>query len=173
MEQDQIINRVANSPLITVDMKDFYTQGPRKLIDIKDWLFNGIILKEKDFREHIKNEDWSKYHDCLVAITCSVDAIIPVWAYMLIATKLEPHAKGSIVGDLKRLEEVLFSEKIKDLNTEHLLDKKIVIKGCGDIEVPESAFFELTQKLQPIVSSIMFGEPCSTVPVFKKIKKNI
>ncbi|MEM7552477.1 MAG: DUF2480 family protein [Bacteroidota bacterium] len=165
-----IKNRVANSPLVSLDMKDFYTEGKRVLIDIKPWLFQEVILKEKDFRTHLKEQDWSQYDGCYVSVTCSSDAIIPMWAYMLIASKLEGYAKKTVFGDLRKLEEVLFSEKILAFDKTELLDKKLVIKGCGDIDVPESAFIELTQKLQPVASSIMFGEPCSTVPVFKRKK---
>ena len=138
------------------------------LIDVKNNLFQGLILKEKDFREFVKNEDWKKYQDKFVAITCSADAIVPTWAFMLIATSLQPFAKKFVFGDLKTLETILFNEALSKINPEAFKEKRVVIKGCGEIPVPESAYVELTRILTPVVKSIMFGEPCSTVPVFKK-----
>lgn len=163
----EITNKVATSGLITIDLEDLHVKGERVLFDIKGWLFEELILREKDFREYIKQHDWTQYKDKLVAVTCSADAIVPTWAYMLIATALQPFAKKIVFGDLKKLEETLFSEQLSKLNPEDYKDQKIVIKGCSNIDVPVSAYVELTALLRPIVKSIMYGEPCSTVPVWK------
>ena len=166
--EEEIKNRVADSGLTEINLEDFYSKGERILIDVKDNLFQGLILKEKDFREFVKSENWSIYKDKFVAITCSADAIVPTWAYMLIATSLQPFAKKFVFGDLKTLETVLFLESLSKINPEEYLDKKLVIKGCGNLPVPESAYVELTRMLTPVAKSIMFGEPCSTVPVMKR-----
>ncbi len=168
MVDGEIINRVAESGLIEINLEDFYPKGERILIDVKDNLFQGLILKEKDFREFVKNNDWGRYKDKFVAITCSADAIVPTWAYMLIATSLQPFAKKFVFGDLKNLETVLFLESLSKINPEDFRDKKLVIKGCGNLPIPESAYVELTRILAPVAKSIMYGEPCSTVPVMKK-----
>jgi hypothetical protein len=169
--ENEIINKVANSGLITIDLEEFYQAGERVLIDIKPLLFHELILKEKDFREFIKNEDWNKYKDKFVAITCSNDAIIPTWAYMLLTVSLEPFAKKVVFGNLEVLETVLYAEKLSQLNVEQFKDAKIVIKGCGNLPVPKNAFVELTRLLRPLAKSIMYGEPCSTVPLYKAPKK--
>lgn len=166
--EKEIINRVAESGLTEINLEDFYPKGERALIDVRDNLFQGLILKEKDFREFVKNEDWKKYQDKFVAITCSADAIVPTWAYMLIATSLQPFAKKIVFGDLKTLETVLFLESLSKINIEEFRDKKLVIKGCGNLPIPESAYVELTRILTPVAKSLMFGEACSTVPVMKK-----
>ena len=166
--EEEIKNRVADSGLTEINLEDFYSKGERILIDVKDNLFQGLILKEKDFREFVKSENWSIYKDKFVAITCSADAIVPTWVYMLIATSLQPFAKKFVFGDLKTLETVLFLESLSKINPEEYLDKKLVIKGCGNLPVPESAYVELTRMLTPVAKSIMFGEPCSTVPVMKR-----
>lgn len=163
-----IINKVANSGLITIDLEDLYVEGERILFDIKSWLFEELILKEKDFREHIKNHDWSQYEGKFVAVTCSADAIVPTWAYMLIATALQPFAKKIVFGDLQKLEETLFSEQLNKINPEDYREQKIVIKGCSKINVPVATYVELTARLKPLVKSIMYGEPCSTVPIYKQ-----
>jgi hypothetical protein len=163
-----IINKVAQSGLITIDLEDFYLPGERVVFDIKGWLFEELILKEKDFRDKLKSHDWEQYRDKFVAVTCTADAIVPTWAYMLIATYLEPFAKKIIFGTLAELEIVLFKSALSKLNPEDFKDQKIVIKGCSNIDVPVSAYVELTALLRPVVKSIMYGEPCSTVPVFKR-----
>lgn len=165
--EDQIINRVANSPLKTFDLEDYYHVGVRQVLDIAPWLFNGIILKEKDFREFVKNHSWEDYEGMNVAILCSVDAIIPNWAYMLVAINLEPHANMLVYGDLSDLENALFMQALAKVNLEDFQDAKIVVKGCGNHPVPEFAYVEITRLLRPVASSIMFGEPCSTVPLYK------
>lgn len=164
----EIVNKVAQSGLVTIDLEDFYVPGERMLFDIKDWLFEELILKEKDFREKLKEHDWTKYEGQFVAITCSIDAVVPTWAYMLIVTHLKPIAKKITFGNIQKLEEEIFDEAIAKLNITDFQDKKIVIKGCSKIEVPVSAYVNLTAMLRPVAKSIMYGEPCSTVPVFKR-----
>src|SRR5690606_30207963 len=136
--------------------------------DIKDNLFHGLILKEKDFRDFVKNHDWGQYKDKHVALTCSADAIIPVWAYMLLANKLAPYAATVAFGSLETLETLLFERAFSKINIEQFRDQRVVVKGCGDKLIPFSAYVELTARLTPVVKSIMYGEPCSTVPVFKR-----
>ncbi|MCH8233604.1 MAG: DUF2480 family protein [Bacteroidetes bacterium] len=167
---DTIINRVAGSALVSIDLEDLYHPGKRVLYDLKDNLFEGIVLKEKDFRDFILNHDWTQYSEKNIAITCSVDAIIPTWAYMLLVTKMEPYANMIVLGNLQDLENALFKEALDKLDIEAYRNRKVVIKGCSDKPVPEYAYVELTRKLRPLVASIMFGEPCSTVPVYKKPK---
>ena len=165
---EPIVNKVAESGLITIDLEELYTPGERVLFDIKGWLFEEIILKEKDFREQIKQHDWSIYSNKLVAVTCSADAIVPTWAFMLVATAVAPYAQQVIFGDLIRMEEVLFDAKLNLLDLTSFSDQRIVIKGCSKVNVPVSAYVRLTALLQPVVKSIMYGEPCSTVPVYKR-----
>lgn len=166
----EIINKVAQSGIVTIDLEELYPKGERVLIDIKEQLFQGLILREKDFREFIKNEDWSKYTNKYVAITCSTDAIVPTWAYMLLAIQLEPFAKKTVFGNLETLETVVFHELLKNLNVNDYTDARIVIKGCGKLPVPIAAYVEITRLLTPVAKSIMYGEPCSTVPLYKKAK---
>jgi hypothetical protein len=167
---EEITNKVANSGLITIDLGELYPPGERVLFDIKDQLFQELILREKDFREFIKTHDWSQYKDKYVALTCSADAIIPDWSWMLLASALEPFAKKIVFGSIEILETVLFCDILTNFNIEQYKDARIVIKGCGDKPIPKSAYIELTRKLRPIVKSIMYGEPCSTVPVYKQGK---
>jgi hypothetical protein len=167
---EEILNKVANSGLVTIDLGELYPPGDRVLLDIKDQLFQGLILREKDFREFIKTHDWSQYKDKYVALTCSVDAIIPDWTWMLLASALEPFAKKIIFGTTEVLETVLFEEVLSKFDIEPYRDARVVIKGCGDKPVPKTAYIELTRKLRPVVKSIMYGEPCSTVPVYKQPK---
>ena len=163
-------NKVANSGLITIDLEEFYQPGERVVFDIKDWLFQGLILREKDFRELVKNEDWSKYKNKYVAIICSADAIVPTWAYMLLTIHLEPHAQKVVFGNLETLETVLYTEKLSVLYVQQYKDARVVIKGCGKLPVPNNAYVALTHLLRPVVKSIMYGEPCSTVPLYKAPK---
>jgi hypothetical protein len=166
--QENIINKVAQSGLVTLDPASFYPQGERVLYDIKDNLYMELILREKDFREFVKAHDWAQYAGKNVAITCTADAIVPAWAYMLIANRLAPYATEVVFGDLELLETVLFIKGISGADLEQYRDQRIVLKGCGDIPVPVSAYVELTKKLTPIARSLMFGEPCSTVPIYKR-----
>ena len=167
---DEIVNKVAQSGIVTIDLEEFYPEGKRVLFDIKPLLFQELILKEKDFREFIKNEDWSKYKNCYMAITCSNDAIVPTWAYMLLTLSLQTHAKKVVFGNLETLETVLFEEIIDKIDTAKFKDARIVIKGCGNKPVPISAYVALTEKVKPVAKSIMYGEPCSTVPLYKQPK---
>ena len=164
---EEIVNRVANSKLVTIDLEDFYPSGQRVKFDISDWLFEGLLLREKDFRDQMKNHDWSQYKDAYVALGCSTDAIIPSWAYLLLSTQLNPFAKKVIVGDLELLETVLFSEIIGNLEVNSFQGKPVIIKGCANKPIPQSAYSFLIERIQPVAKSIMFGEACSTVPLFK------
>ena len=164
----EIINKIANSKLITIDLEDYYPQGKRVVIDIKNWLFEEIILKEKDFRTSVNEHDWTQYQDNFVALTCSSDAIIPSWAYMLITTNLASFAKKIIVGDLSELETAIFQEIISDLHVDEYKNCPIIIKGCSEKEIPETAYVQLVSKLIPVAKSVMYGEACSTVPLYKK-----
>ncbi|WP_396602819.1 DUF2480 family protein [Algibacter sp. R77976] len=166
--KDEIINRVANSKLVTIDLEDYYPKGNRILFDIKDWLFEGFVLREKDFRAQVSEFDWSQYQDQYVALTCSTDAIIPGWAYMLLSIQLEPYAKKVIVGSLDNLETSIYQDIINNLDISDFKDKPIIIKGCANKPVPQNAYIMLTSKLKPIAKTIMYGEACSSVPLFKK-----
>jgi hypothetical protein len=166
--QDEIINRVAASKLITFDLEEYYTPGKRMLIDIKDWLYQELVLKEKDFRGQIRQHNWHQYENAFVAITCSADAIVPIWAYMLVGSAVQPYARHVIFGSLNDLEKALYEQSLRQVNWQQYENAKVVIKGCSKVEVPVSIYVEVTNKLRPIVASIMFGEPCSTVPIFKK-----
>jgi hypothetical protein len=170
METEEIVNRVATSGLISFDLEELYHLGERVVFDIKDQLFQGFILREKDFRDFLKTNDWSVYSGKNVAIICSEDAIVPTWAYMLLAVQLEPFANAFIFGDLNALEDKLFADAITKLDIEDFRGKKMVIKGCSKFPVPVSAYVEITRLLKPVVQSLMFGEPCSTVPLYKKPK---
>lgn len=166
--KDIIENRIAESGLITIDLEEFYHKGERVLFDIKDQLFQGMILREKDFREFIKSHNWSQYQNKNIAFTCSADAIVPTWAYMLLAVSVEPFANRYIFGDLQMLETVLFNDELQKINAENYKDARVIIKGCGDFPVPINAYVEITHKLAPFVKSIMYGEACSNVPIWKK-----
>ena len=165
---DDIINRVANSKLITFDLEDFYPEGKRVLFDIKDWLFEGLVLREKNFRELVKQHDWQQYQNCYVALTCSVDAIIPAWAYMLLTLNLQPYSKKTIIGNLDVLETTIYQDIINNLDVSDLQDKPVIVKGCSKKPVPENAYILLVQKLKPVVKSIMYGEACSSVPLYRR-----
>ena len=164
---EEFVNKVANSGIITLNLEDYFPQGERKLIDIKEVLFMGMVLREKDFREWVKTHDWSTYTDCFVAIYCSADAIVPTWAYMLISSKLAPIAKEVVFGDLSALEAVLWEKALNSIDPKDYSEERVVIKGCGDLPVTAAAYSLLTLNLTPVVKSIMYGEPCSTVPIYK------
>lgn len=166
--QTSFRNKIAESTLISVDLAALYPAGERVLYDIKDNLFQGLMLREKDFREFVKTHNWAAYQDKHVAVYCSADAIVPTWAYMLLASKLSPYAQTVVFGNLEDLENVLFDRAIAQLNMEDYRDQRIVIKGCGEIPVPVSAYVTLSDKLTSIAKSVMYGEPCSTVPVYKR-----
>lgn len=167
---EEIINRIANSPLVNIDLEEFYPEGKRVVFDIKDWLFEGIILKEKDFRSYVKDHNWSQYEGAYIALTCSEDAIIPSWAYLLISSELSPYANITVVGDLELLETTIFQEVIDRIDISEYEGKPIIVKGCANKPIPASAFSFLIKKLQPVAKSIMYGEACSTVPVYKRKK---
>jgi hypothetical protein len=168
--EKEIINRVANSPLVTLDLEEYYQPGERVVVDIKDQLFQEMILKEKDFRNFIRTQDWSQYKNKFVAITCSADAIIPTWAYMLLTSALQPFTRTIVFGTIEDLETKIFSDQLQQLEWNKFKDAKVVIKGCSKVNVPAAVYVEATRLLMPWASSIMFGEPCSTVPVYKKMK---
>jgi hypothetical protein len=166
----EFVNKVANSGIITFNLEDLYHPGERVVFDIKDQLFHGLILKEKDFREFIKTHDWSQYQGKNVSVICSADAIVPTWAYMLLAVKLAPYANHFVFGDMDVLEASLYQKMISAIDAEQYRDQRVVVKGCGDLPVPTSAYVEITRFLAPLAKSIMYGEPCSTVPIYKKAK---
>ncbi len=166
--ENEIVNRVSNSPLVTFDLEELYSPGERVLFDIKSLLFQELILREKDFRDFIKTHDWSQYDNKYVAITCSADAVVPTWAYMLLTASLQPYASLVIFGSLLDLETILFKNALDKVDWKRYNNAKVVIKGCSKVQVPIPSYVEVTNRLRPVASSIMFGEPCSTVPVFKK-----
>ncbi|MBD0365897.1 MAG: DUF2480 family protein [Flavisolibacter sp.] len=165
---DVLINKVAASGLITLDLEKYLPAGEIVTFDLKDHLFMGLILKEKDFREGLKNTDWAIYQDKNVAITCSVDAIVPLWAYMLVTTYLQPVAKDVFAGNAADMYKHLFLKNIAAINIEEFTEQRVVVKGCGDTPIEAFAYTEVTKLLLPVVKSIMYGEPCSTVPIYKK-----
>ncbi len=168
MQEEPILNRVAQSKLVTFNLEDYYLEGKRILLDIKSWLHEGIILREKEFRTQLEAHDWAQYQDAFVALHCSSDAIVPGWAYMLITTKLRPYAHKTIQGNLEQLESSLYQSVIEKLDVSELKDRLVIIKGCSNRPVPPNAYLLITQKLQPVVKSLMYGEACSSVPLFKK-----
>ena len=165
---EAIVNKVANSGLITIDLETYLPAKDLVTFDLKDHLFMGLILKEKDFREALKNLDWSIYQNKYVAITCSADAIIPAWAYMLVVSYLTGVAKDSYVGAADEMQKHLFLKKIDAIDVNEFTGQRIVVKGCGDVTIESFAYAAITKVLLPVVKSIMYGEPCSTVPVYKK-----
>ncbi|MEO5945276.1 MAG: DUF2480 family protein [Chitinophagaceae bacterium] len=165
---EHFVNKVAESGLITIDLEKFIPNGENMVFDLKEYLFMEMILKEKDFRASLKETDWEKFREKNVAIICSADAIIPVWAYMLVVSYLQPVAKEIILGDEQELKKKLFLQNIDAININEFTDKRIVIKGCGETPIADFAYMEITKRLLPVVKSIMYGEPCSTVPVYKK-----
>jgi len=166
--QENFVNKVAASGLITFNLEEYLHQGERVVYDIKDNLFHGLMLREKDFREFIKNNDWSVYSGKNVAIICSADAIVPTWAYMLLANKMKPFANEVVFGSLEILEAVLFTKALAKIDVSSFAGERVVVKGCADIELPVTAYVEITNLLTPVVKSIMYGEPCSTVPIYKR-----
>jgi hypothetical protein len=165
---DAIINKVAESGLVTLDLEDFYPKEEILAFDLKNYLFMGVILKEKDFRAALGELNWENYRNKLVALHCSAEAIIPMWAYMLVSSNLSDIARKVFSGTTEDVRREIFIEKIREINREEYTDKRVVVKGCGDLEIGEYAFVEITNKLAPVVKSLMYGEPCSTVPVYKK-----
>jgi hypothetical protein len=165
---ETIVNKVSDSGLITLDLETYYPRGEVVLFDLKDHLFMGLILKEKDFREALKNQDWEMYRDKYVGVTCSADAIIPPWAYMLAASYLQPVVKDVIMGDEEEVHKTVFIKNIQGIDVNEFAGQRVVVKGCGETPIGEFAYMEITKRLRPVVKTIMYGEPCSTVPIFKK-----
>ena len=169
---DTFVNKVSESGLITLDLEEYYPRGDTAVFDMKDHLFMGLIIKEKEFRESLKQLDLTSYTGKNVAITCSADATIPMWAYMLVASYLEPVAQQVIFGDTAFLHRTLFLQNLSKINAADYTDKRVVIKGCGELPISETAYVAVTTLLRPVAKSIMYGEPCSTVPIYKKPKEN-
>ena len=165
---ETFVNKVAESGIITLNLEDHYPKEAVAVFDMKDHLFMGLILKEKDFREALKTLDTSAYSGKITALTCSADAVIPMWAYMLVASLLQPVTKEIIFGSGEQAKEKILLRNIDTIDTSSLADARIVIKGCGELPIGEAAYIAITNKLRPVAKSIMYGEPCSTVPVFKK-----
>lgn len=166
--EDVIINKVAQSSLITFNLEDLYDKHERGSFDMLQCLFQGLILREKDFRAFIAEHDWEQYRDKNVAVFCSTEAIIPTWAYMLLANKLQPVVHFLYFGTITEMENVMLITALNKVNPADYTDQRVVIKGCGEIEIPTAAFVEVTRMLTPFVKSLMYGEPCSTVPIFKR-----
>ncbi len=166
--EEVIINKVAQSSIVTVDLEKFFPKGETAVFDLKDHLFMELILKEKDYREALKKLDWNIYENKNVCITCSADAIIPVWAYMLAATYLQPLARDVVFGNETFLHEVLFLKNLWKIDAKEYDGKRVVVKGCGEKKIPDAAYVEITKILRPVAKSIMYGEPCSTVPIYKQ-----
>jgi Protein of unknown function (DUF2480) len=165
---EEIVNKVSQSGLVTFNLEDLYDQSPMVSIDLKDNLFQGLILREKDFRQFVKETDWEQYQDSNVALFCSADAVVPTWAYMLVSNRLAPFAANVFFGTPDQLQQHLIQQKIDAIDLEELRDQRIVVKGCSNFEVPIGAYVALTTKLSPVAKSIMYGEPCSTVPIYKR-----
>lgn len=164
----EIKNKVAESGIITLNLEDFFPKEEVLIFDIKDFLFREMILKEKDFRETLKSFDWQPYQNKIVSITCSVDAIIPMWAYMLLVSYLQPIAKFVAVGNKEEVTKQALLNNLSKIKPTDFVDSRVVLKGCGDLPIGDYAYAEITRILLPVVKSIMYGEPCSTVPVFKR-----
>ncbi|WP_420571526.1 DUF2480 family protein [Kordia sp.] len=167
---DEIINRVAQSKLVTFDLEDYYPSGERVLFDISDWLMEGLILREKDFRKHVAEYDWSQHQGQYVALCCTTDAIIPAWAYMLISANITPFVEKVIIGTLENLESFIYQDIINNLDVSEYQDKPVIIKGCANKPIPDNAYAMMTTKLHNVARSVMYGEACSSVPLYKKKK---
>ncbi len=167
---EEIVNRVSSSALVTFNLEDLYPEGKRMGLDISPWLMEGIILREKEFRTYVAEHDWQQYRDAFVALHCSTEAIVPGWAFMLVTTYLQPYAAQVVQGDLELLETILYQQVLDRLDVSDLKDKPVIIKGCSDKPVPPNAYIWATQKLQGVAKSVMYGEACSSVPLYKKKK---
>lgn len=167
---DTIVNRVAASALITFDLEKLYQIGSRQSIDLSQWLDQGLLLKEKEFRAQLKAHDWTIYRDKFISLHCSTEAILPAWAYLLVTTYLQPYVRKVVLGSLKDLEAQLFAEEIQLLELSPYKDQTVIIKGCSEKTVPQDAYVQLIAKLQPVVKSLFYGEACSSVPLYKKKK---
>lgn len=167
---EEIVNKVASSSLVVFDLEDYYQSGVRTQIDISQWLIEGFLLKEKDFREALKNHDWSQYQDHFVAVHCATDAILPAWASILVASYIVPFAKKVVLGSVTDLETSIYESELTKIDFSQYRDKPVILKGCSKKPVPESAYILAIQKLQQTAKSIMYGEACSAVPIFKAKK---
>jgi len=165
---EEIVNRVSNSALEVFDLEDYYPKGIRTQIDLSQWLLEGLLLREKDFRAELNQHDWSQYQDQYVAVSCSTDAIIPAWATILVTTHLSPYAKKVIVGNIQDLDVTLYTEILSKIDYTVYQDKPVIIKGCSKKPVPENAYILAAQYLRPFARSIMYGEACSAVPLYKR-----
>ncbi len=172
LPMSEIINRVANSPIITFKLENYYPQGERVVLDIKDQLFMEMILREKDFRAYVKEHDWAQYQDKYVAVTCSADAIIPMWAYMLLSVKLEEFAAHIAFGTIDDLEKELWQKALDKIDYQQFEGRPVVIKGCSDIKIPEAIYMEATRRIKPFAKKLSYGEPCSTVPLYRRPAKS-
>lgn len=166
----EIINRVANSPIVTFKIEEYYPEGERLLLDIKDQLFQGLILREKDFRQFIKEHDWTQYEGKYVAITCSADAIVPLWAYMLLSIQLEPYAAHITFGNIEQLNTELLYQELDKIDFGQFENSPVVVKGCSDLDIPTAVYVEVSRRLKPFAKKLSYGEPCSTVPLYKRPK---
>ncbi|MFI5123765.1 MAG: DUF2480 family protein [Chitinophagales bacterium] len=164
---EEIVNKIAQSALLTLDLEKYFPEEKIVMFDLKPFLFMELILKEKDFRAALQSTDWNQYQDQIVGVYCSSDAIIPLWAYMLVAGYLEPIAKDVIQGDEQTVIRQLLLERIGTIDPQEFKDKRVVVKGCGEKAIGAFAYLEITKRLRPVVKSIMYGEPCSTVPIYK------
>lgn len=167
---ERLVNKVAESGIISLDLEKFYPQQEVVELDLKDFLFMEMLLKEKDFREKLEATDWNQFNGKIVAVHCSTEAIIPMWAFMLVSSKLKGFANEVYFGNKQIAIEKAMEKNMLSIDEEEYKDKRVVVKGCGDIEIPSSAFLMISQKLIPVVKSLMYGEPCSTVPVYKQKK---
>lgn len=169
--EDMFVNKVAESGLISLDLEEFYPKGDAVVFDLKEHLFMGMIVKEKEFRESLKKVDWEMYRNKYVSVVCTADAIIPVWAYMLVSAYLQPLCRDFVLGDENELRKQLLLKKLHEINPADYTDQRVIVKGCGDIPIGEFAYMEIAKILRPYVKTLMYGEPCSTVPVYKKPKE--
>lgn len=165
---EEIINRVAQSKLVTIDLEDYYPAGERVLFDISDWLMEGLILREKEFRKYVSEYDWSQHQGHYISLICSTDAIVPAWAYMLISVHLTPFVEKVIIGTFEQLETAIYQDIINNLDVSSYKDKPVIIKGCANKPIPDNAYTMMTAKLHSVAKSVMYGEACSSVPLYKK-----
>jgi hypothetical protein len=165
---EEIRNKVVESGLITIDLEYYLPSGDIQAFDLKDFLFMEMLLKEKDFRQALETHDWKQYQEKTIAVFCSTDAIIPMWAYMLVVAKLSPYASSIQYGTIDEVFKSIFINRIQQIEASQFEGKRVFIKGCGEKEIPPYAYMEISSKLIPVVASLMYGEPCSTVPVYKK-----
>ena len=168
--KEPIVNKVAKSPLVTIDLEDLKTEGKKRFLDIAQWLKGGLVLREKEFRNLLKNHDWLQYTNHYVALGCSTEIILPAWATLLVTSYLSQYSKTVVLGSIKDLEKKLFFEKINSLDLKPFENKPVIIKGCSDINIPEDAYIQLLQRLQTVAKSLFYGEACSSVPLWK-VKK--